>query len=138
MKDTAVSVRWTGKRQFIGTDSGKHSVVISSHDKDNNTGVKPSELLLLAIGACSAYDVVAILEKKRYELKNVEVRVQASQETDPPHTFRKIHLIYEVAAEGLKQKDVEQAASLSLEKYCSVAATVSSEAEITHEVIVHQ
>ncbi|MEJ2571538.1 MAG: OsmC family protein [Anaerolineales bacterium] len=136
MKDTAVSVSWTGKRQFIGTDSGKHSVVISSHDEDNHTGVKPSELLLLAIGACSAYDVVAILEKKRYELRSVEVRVQASQEAEPPHTFRKIHLIYEVAAEGLKQKDAEQAASLSLEKYCSVAATVSSEAEITYEVVV--
>ncbi len=136
MKDTAVSVRWTGKRQFIGTDSGKHSVVISSHDAENHTGVKPSEMLLLAVGACSAYDVVAILEKKRYKLLGLDVTVQASQEVDPPHTFRKIHLIYTVSGEGLKRKDVEQAANLSLEKYCSVAATMRGEAQITYEVVI--
>jgi putative redox protein len=136
VKDTAVSIHWTGKRQFIGTDSGKHSVVISSHDENNNTGVKPSELLLIAVGACSAYDVVAILEKKRYKLQGVDVTVQASQEIDPPHTFRKIHLIFTVSGDDLKPKDVEQAASLSLDKYCSVAATVRGEAEVSYEIVI--
>jgi putative redox protein len=136
VKDTAVSVQWTGKRQFIGTDSGKHSVVISSHDGNNHTGVKPSELLLIAVGACSAYDVVSILEKKRYKLQGLDVTVKATQEIDPPHTFRKIHLIFNVSGENLKPKDVEQAASLSLEKYCSVAATVRGEAEVTHEIAI--
>ena len=138
MKDTAVTVEWTGKRQFVGTDSGNHSVVISSHDEDNHTGVKPSELLLLAVGACSSYDVVSILEKKRYTLRGLDVTVQASQEIEPPYTFRKIHLIFTICGKNLKQKDVEQAASLSMEKYCSVAATLRGEAEISHEIVIRK
>lgn len=138
MKDTAVSVQWTGKRQFIGTDSGNHSVVISSHDENNHTGVKPSELLLLAVGACSAYDVVSILEKKRYKLTCLKVNVQASQDDDPPWIFRKIHVDLTACGNNLKEKDVQQAAKLSIENYCSVAATVRGNAEITYDINIQQ
>ncbi|NIS83571.1 MAG: hypothetical protein GTO14_25995 [Anaerolineales bacterium] len=132
MKDTSVSVKWTGKRQFIGTDSGNHSVVMSSHNGDNHTGVNPSEMLLLALGACSAYDVVSILEKKRYRLDGLDVFVKASQEDDPPWTFRRILLEFRVKCRDLNEKDFRQAAELSLEKYCSIAATVSGRADISY------
>jgi putative redox protein len=138
VKDTAVTVQWTGKRQFVGTDSGNHSVVISSHSEDNHTGVKPSEMLLLALGACSAYDVVSILEKKRYKLTCLSVDVQASQEDDPPWTFRKIHVDFAVCGNNLKEKDIQQAARLSIENYCSVAATVRGVAEITYDIHIQE
>ena len=138
LKDTAVSVQWTGKRQFVGTDSGNHSVVMSSHSEDNNTGVKPSEMLLLALGACSAYDVVSILEKKRYKLTCLKVNVQSSQDDDPPWMFRKIHVDFTVCGNNLKEKDIQQATSLSIENYCSVAATVRCNAEITYDFHIQQ
>ena len=127
-----VRVKWTGQRQFIGTDSGNHSVVISSHKDENHTGMKPSELLLVALASCSAYDVVDILEKKRVNLEKLEVTVSKVQDQDPPWTFREIHLDYLLKGSGLTEKGVEQAIQLSLEKYCSVAATLSGKAEITH------
>lgn len=139
MKDTAVTIKWTGNRQFIGTDSGKHSIVISSHSSDNHTGIKPSELLLLSLGACSAYDVVSILEKKRYKLDALDVVVEAFQEDDPPWTFRHIDMVFKVRGDGLKEKDVQQAAELSVGKYCSVAATLRGQADISHRIhIVHK
>ncbi|MCJ7824044.1 MAG: hypothetical protein MUP44_04035 [Anaerolineales bacterium] len=64
MAKKEVLLKWTGDKQFIGTDSGNHSIVISSHDEANNTGMAPSQLLLLALASCSAYDVVGILQKK--------------------------------------------------------------------------
>jgi putative redox protein len=134
MKDTRVSIKWTGKRQFIGTDSGKHTVVMSSHDEDNHTGVKPSDMLLLALGACSAYDVITILEKKRYQLDGFDIVVKSSQDDDPPWTFRRILLEFRFKARGLKEKDARQAVDLSLEKYCSVAATVSGRADISYNI----
>jgi len=60
-----VKIKWVEKRQFVGTDSSKHSIVLSSQDEDNATGMKPAELLLVALGACTGYDVVNILEKRR-------------------------------------------------------------------------
>jgi putative redox protein len=136
MKKTNVFVKWTGKRQFIGTDSGKHSVVLSSHDDENHTGVKPSDMLLIALGACAAYDVVSILEKKMKTLTALEVSVTAEQEADPPWTFRRIHIDFAVKGLDLTDKQVNRATSLSLEKYCSVASTISGMAEITHSFIL--
>lgn len=138
MKETAVSIKWTGNRQFIGTDSGKHSIVISSHSEDNHTGVKPSDLLLLSLGSCSAYDVVSILEKKRYQLDRLDVFVEGFQEDAPPWTFKRIGLEFIVSGHGLKHKDVQQAADLSVGKYCSVAATLRGQVEISYRVQIVQ
>jgi len=129
------AVKWTGERTFIGTDSSKHSVVLGG-SKNEMIGMKASELLLVALAACSSYDVVGILEKRKINLKKLEVHVDAEQEEDPPWTFINIHLKYILAGDGLKQKDAEKAIELSEGKYCSVAATVKGKAEITWECVV--
>lgn len=126
-----VKVKWVEKRQFVGTDSSKHSVVLSSQDEDNATGMRPAELLLVALGACTAYDIVGILEKRRRELDSLEVYVQGEQEPDPPWTFHRIHVEYVLSGDGISPSEVERAIKLSEEKYCSVSATLSGRAEIT-------
>ena len=132
MPKEKVRVKWTGDKQFLGTDSGKHSIVLSSHDAANHTGSRPSDLLLIALASCSAVDVVNILQKKRLDLQKLEVEVSSTQDPDPPWTFRKIHLDFRLKGSDLGEKSVDQAIRLSLEKYCSVAATISGKAEITH------
>lgn len=131
-------IKWLEKRQFVGIDSSNHSVVMSSQDEENGTGMKPSELLLVALGGCTAYDVVNILEKKRQSLTDFEIRVTAEQEPDPPWTFRKIHLEYIFRGEGLSEQAVVQAIELSEGKYCSVSATLKGEAEITTSYRIEQ
>ena len=127
---TAV-VKWVQGKQFIGVDSTHHSVVLSTPDE--GIGIKPSELLLIALASCSAVDVVEILTKKRLVLTSLEISSTGEQDADPPWTFRKIHLKFKVGGKGLTAKAVEQAIQLSEEKYCSVAATVRATAEITTE-----
>ncbi|MBI5671057.1 MAG: OsmC family protein [Chloroflexi bacterium] len=124
-------VTWVQGKTFVGTDSTKHSVVISS--VDDGVGIKPSELLLLALGSCTAYDVVNILEKRRAQITDVRVTVTGEQETEPPWPFRKIHLHYAVSGSNLKRDDVEKAIRLSEEKYCSVSATLRQSVEITYD-----
>jgi len=130
------SVTWLKKRQFVGTDGSKHSVVMSSQDEDNGVGMSPSQLLLVALGGCTSYDVVNILEKKREPITGLEVRVTGEQAPDPPWTYRKIHLHYVVRGKGLSEKAVRGAIALSEEKYCSVAATLRGKAEITWEYTI--
>jgi len=128
-----VHLTWTGGQQYVGTDSGRHSIVISSHDEQNHTGVRPSDLLLLALASCSAYDVVSILQKKRIALRSLHVDVDSEQEPEPPWTFRRIKLAFQLRGDGLTQKAVDQAIELSLTKYCSVATTISGKAEISFQ-----
>jgi len=128
-----VRVRWVEKRQFVGTDSSKHTVVMSSQDEENGTGISPSQLLMVALGGCTAYDVVDILQKKRQQLTGLEVTVTGEQEPDPPWTYRKIHIQYVVRGKGLRDKAVHDAIELSEQKYCSVAATLRGAVEVTYD-----
>jgi len=128
------TVRWLSGKKFIGTDSTNHSVVISTPDE--GVGMKPSELLLVALASCTAVDVVEILHKKRIVLTDLEISATGEQQADPPWTFRKIHLVYRVRGKGLTVEAAEMAVRLSEEKYCSVASTVRGVAEITTEIVI--
>jgi len=125
------TVKWISGKQFIGIDSTHHSVVLSTPDE--GIGIKPSDLLLIAVASCTAVDVVEILEKRRMPLSHLEIVCSGEQDPNPPWTFRKIHLRYIVGGKDLTEKAVAQAIQLSEEKYCSVAATVRATAEITTE-----
>ena len=131
-----VHVTWVQKRQFVGSDSSRHSVVMSSQDEENGVGMSPSQLLLVGLGGCTGYDVVDILLKKRQQLTGMEVVVTGEQEEDPPWPYRKINVHYILRGKGLREKAVQDAIALSEEKYCSVAATVRGVAEITQEYTI--
>jgi putative redox protein len=122
-------VKWIEGKQFIGIDSTNHSVVLSTPDE--GIGIKPSDLLLIAVASCTAVDVVEILAKKRTPLTYLEISSSGEQDQDPPWTFRKIHLQFKIKGKNLTEKAVEQAIQLSEEKYCSVAATIRPSAQIT-------
>ena len=124
-----VQVTWVQNEQFVGTDSTNHSIVLST-GKDG-TGAKPSDMLLVALGACAGVDVVGILVKKRQKLSGLQIQVDGQQDADPPWAFRKIHVEYILRGQGISEKAVQQAVELSEEKYCSVAATIRGAAEIT-------
>jgi len=125
------TVSWLKDRHFVGTDSNNHSVVLSGQKQ--GIGLSPSETLLIALAACSAVDVVEILEKKRKKLTLLEVTTNGEQDPDPPWAYRTIHVKYRLGGKGLTEKAVKQAIELSQEKYCSVAATVRGVARITFE-----
>lgn len=122
-------VKWVKGNQFVGTDSTNHSIVLST--SQDSTGMKPSELILVALASCTAVDVVEILAKKRTPVESLEISASAEQDADPPWTFRKIHLCYVVKGAGITEKGLEQAIHLSETGYCSVAATLRGVAAIT-------
>jgi putative redox protein len=122
------TVKWVDGLQFVGTDSGGHSVVLSG--SDDQDGVRPSEMLLVALASCSAVDVVEIMKKKRKPLTKLEVVINGERDPEPPWPYRTITVDYRAQGENLKEKALSQAIQLSTEKYCSVAATVSGVAEI--------
>lgn len=126
-------VKWIQNKQFVGIDSSRHAVVVSTPDEENGVGCKPSDLLLIALASCTAVDLVEILAKKRTPLTGLEIEVQGEQAPSPPWAFRKLHLIYRLRGDSLTPNNVEHAIRLAEEKYCSVAATVRGVAEITWE-----
>jgi putative redox protein len=135
-----VALKWTGEdsQMFIGRDSFGHVLMTGSWPQDGNEewqewkAIKPSDLLLISLASCSAYDVVMILKRQRQPLVNLYVSVDGTQASEPPYQFTDIHLHYTVEGEGLSSEKVERAIHLSEEKYCSVAATVRGVAKLSH------
>ena len=135
MKESHTQIRWLDKLEFVGTDSTKHSLVMSSQDEENATGLKPSDLLLLALGGCTSIDVVTIMRKKRQALTGLEINVRGEQDENPPWTFRRIHLEYVVRGRGLSEKGLAQAIQLAEEKYCSVRSSLACEVTSSYRIV---
>jgi putative redox protein len=125
------TVKWLQGKQFVGIDSGRHAVVLSTQDPENAVGCKPSDMLLVALGSCVAVDVVEILAKKRTPPASLEITVDGEQDPEPPWAFRRIHLTFRLQGERLTERGVRQAIQLADDKYCCVAATIRGVAEIT-------
>lgn len=130
---TKTTVTWLQKLQFVATGSTRHSTVVSAPGEENGVGIKPSELLLLSLASCTAYDVVNILQKKRKRLVHVQVEADGDQHSEPPWPFTHIHLHYVIVGDDITPRDAARAIELSHEKYCSVSATLKRAVEITHD-----
>ncbi len=121
-------VRWVGQEQFLGVTPSGHAVPFDS-DRNSNVAPGPMDLLLIALGACTATDVVGILGKKRQKLESLEVEVSGERAEEPPRVWTKLEIVYKLRGK-LDEKAVRDAINLSEEKYCSVAATLRKSATI--------
>jgi len=134
-----VTLRWVEALMMVGTDSNGHSIVIgkSPNSKEEFAGMKPSDLLLLAVASCAAYDVIEILRKQREPMSNLKIECQGDQEAEPPYTFTRIHLkyLFEGQVDPLK---AEKAIKLSEEKYCSVISTLRPGVPISSDFEIHE
>lgn len=98
-----------------------------------NKGMRPMQLLLTSVAACSVFDVVSILKKQREPVENIQIRARGERgESGDVKPFTAIHLIFEFKG-ALNEKKVNRAVSLSVEKYCSVAASLNPDIPVTYE-----
>jgi len=128
-----VKVRWAGKRQFVGWDGAGHGVVMDSPEAygGESTGARPLEIVLYGLAACTAMDVVSVLEKKRQAFTGLEIEVTADQREDQfPRIYTRIELTYVVTGRAVKPEAVARAIELSESTYCSVRGMLGPQVEI--------
>ena len=122
-------VKWIGEERFAATSPSGHALVLDS-DRKSNKGPGPMEMLLMALGACTATDVVVVLQKKRQKLESLEVICSGERAPEPPTVWTKLEILYRLRG-TLDEKAVKHAIELSEEKYCSVAAMLKKTATVT-------
>jgi putative redox protein len=96
-----------------------------------DSGPRPVELLLMALGGCTSMDVISILKKMRVPLDEYECHVEAERATEHPKVFTKIKIKYLFYGKEISRQSVERAIQLSESKYCSVSAMLGKTAEIS-------
>jgi len=128
-------IKWIEGVSFAGQSESGHSVVMDGPPDagGQNLGVRPMEMLLLGMGGCTAFDVVHILRKSRQPVTDCVAEIDAERAETDPKVFTRIHVHFIITGKGLDPKRVEQAVTLSSEKYCSASIMLGKVAEVTHD-----
>lgn len=131
-------VKWIENVCFMGESETGHAVVLDGAPDagGRNLGMRPMEMLLISMGACSSFDVVTILKKARQPVTDCVAELEAERATEVPKVFTKIHVRFVVTGKGLNPTQVERAVKLSAEKYCSASIMLGKAAEVTHDFVI--
>jgi len=126
------TVTFTGGMQFVATADSGHAVVMDAGPDagGSNSASRPMELLLMGLGGCSGMDIISILRKKKQQVTGLEAQVSGTMADDYPHKYTEITIEYIVRGKGVAEEAVKRAVQLSMDKYCSVKATLEGSAKV--------
>jgi putative redox protein len=128
-----VTTRWLRELQFEGNGTGRPPILV---DGDSKTATSPVELLLVAAASCTASDVVIILQKQRVKLEALEITMRGTRRDTEPRRYTAIAFHFDIRGEGADDLKVRRAIDLSLEKYCSVVASLAPDIAISYDVAI--
>src|SRR6266571_1242138 len=120
-KTAEVTMRWLRALQFEGSGTGRPPILV---DGDS------------AAATCTASDVVIILQKQRVKLEGLDVTVRGTRCETEPRRYTAIAFHFAVRGEGADDVKVRRAVDLSLEKYCSVVASLAPDIAISYDVAI--
>ncbi len=127
-------IKFVDGLRFIAEGSTGHAIVMDGDPEfgGSDTAPRPTELVLMGLGGCTGMDVISILRKKRQEVTGFELIVRGKRADSHPKKFMEIHIEYVVKGKNISEDAVKRAVQLSMEKYCSVKATLEGVAKITY------
>lgn len=134
--DVKATVRFVSDDLFLGITPSGHALPLDT-DGHRSSAPSPVELLLVALGACTATDVAGILAKKRQHVTSYIVEVSGTRRDDYPRSYTSMIVHHILTGKSISPQAVAHAVELSEKKYCSVAATLRPQVEIqtTFEII---
>src|SRR5687768_6747037 len=129
VSNTKATVRFVDDDLFVGITPGGRALVLDANSQ-RSSAPSPVELLLVALGACTATDVASILAKKRQQVTSYTVEVSGQRRDEYPRSYTSMKVHHILTGRSISAKAVTDAIELSETKYCSVAATLRPTVEI--------
>lgn len=125
---TRIVLHQLGGHRFIGVNQAGDKVIVDGDQPP--IGLRPMELLLVALASCTAYDVVDIMAKKRQPLARYRVEVEGTRADDHPKRYTQIRVVHFGAGPAVSEVALQRAAELSHRKYCAVSASLNAAIEV--------
>ncbi|MBA3648730.1 MAG: OsmC family protein [Chitinophagales bacterium] len=127
-------LKWKGGQSFE-TEINGFPLNITENPGKPGAIDNPKKLMLVSLVACTAFDVVSILNKMKVEFSDFEIVVTATQTDTHPRIYKEVHLIYYFLAGEKIRLNIEKAVGLSQEKYCGVSEMFRQFCSLTYEII---
>jgi putative redox protein len=137
MKNSSATIHYGGDDFLVAITPSGHAQTLDLNG-ERASAASPTELLLIAVGGCTAADVISILHKKREVVTSYRVEVRGERREEHPRSFRRIEVRHILTGRGLSENAVAHAIELSDQKYCGVAATLRPTAEIVTSYEIHE
>ena len=130
---TAIS-KWVQGLQFVARGESGHGLVLDGpvDAGGENTGSRPGELTLMALGSCTGIDVVSILTKMRVSFESFEVEVRGEAAPEHPKVWTEVWVKYKIKGDVPEDK-LQKAIELSRDRYCSVGALFKKAATMHYD-----
>ncbi len=128
--------RWSGSKVKFEVEaaSGHKAAIDEPPIIGEDQGMRPTEMLLGALGSCTGLNAVLLLKKFRQPFKSLEVEVEGEQDKDWPRAFKKIEITFVIGWEGKYDKDqVDHVLDMACNRYCPIHATLSHGTQIGHK-----
>jgi putative redox protein len=122
----------SGKR-FLGETPDTQRLMIDG-EAHAKTGMSPMELVLNAVGACAAFDIVEMLKKRKLDIQSYRIELEGQRAEGTPAYYTHIHARHFFDVPGLDSKTANRFVDLGMNKYCSVASSLK--AELSFEIIL--
>ena len=132
---TRTIARWTGQKVLFDLESDSHHTVQIDEAPvfGDDAAMRPTEMLLGALGGCTGLNAVLLLKKFKQPLRGLEVEVVGEREEQWPKAFKKIDITFHCTWDGdTDQKLVDQAIDMACNRYCPIHATLSRGVKIEH------
>lgn len=129
-----IVTRMLGDEVYEGTSESGNTVRIDMRKVEERKGQSAPELLLSAVAGCGAVDIVVILKKRKKTITDFVIETTGIRREETPRKFIGIHCKYIITSPDVSEEELDKAAALSLEKYCTVAASLNC--TVTHSVEV--
>jgi len=128
-------ITWTGDMAFSGLTPSGHEIKMDAAEEigGQNSGARPTELLLNAIAGCTGIDIISILKKMRLEPLSFHMEIEGERAEEHPRRFTNVHIHYALEGE-LPADKVERAIQLSKDKYCSVSHSLNAVITVSYSI----
>ncbi len=127
-----VSMNYVNDDTFEVVNNSNNKLLIDMCDPEKKLHLSPMELLLSALTTCAAVEIVSMIKKRKRDFKDIKAETIGNRVDNPPMFFKSINVKYIIYSSDLTDNEAERYISLSLDKYCSVGATINEKTEINH------
>jgi len=134
------TVEWKGRLTFAGSADSGFEVPLGSNPGvgGDDDGFRPMELMAVSLAGCTAMDVISILGKKRQEVKDFRVKVDAERTNQHPKVFTKAVIEYHIAGRDISENAITRAIELSADTYCPAQAMLGKIMPLTLKYFIYE
>ncbi len=133
MSEVKAKIIFNQGLSFTGTADSGHKVEMDGPGEHGgaDSAASPMELVLIGLGGCTGMDAISILKKKKQPVESFQMNIKGTRDEDYPMRYTRVNIEFVVKGKGVDESAVKRAVDLSMEKYCSVKATLEQQTEVS-------